>query len=257
MGNVVQAGIGQAPARQAALGAGIPQTVPSTTVNKVCGSGFKSVMLASSQILAGDARVHRRRRHGVDVERAVPRARSAHRAAARRAPHRGREYRRRSRGRVQRRSHGLGGENAAECCAVTREEQDGFAVRSYEKALAAQRERGVPRRDRDRRRSRTERRGHDGREGRDAARDEPRGDGEARAGVQAGRHDHRGERSKLNDGAAAVVVAAADRARELRAHAGWRASSGRRQAAREPVHDPARAQRRDRAVLERKGWTMD
>ena len=48
MGNVVQAGVGQAPARQAALGAGLPQSVPCTTVNKVCGSGLKSVMLASS-----------------------------------------------------------------------------------------------------------------------------------------------------------------------------------------------------------------
>ena len=52
MGNVVQAGVGQAPARQAALGAGLPQSVPCTTVNKVCGSGLKSVMLASSQIRA-------------------------------------------------------------------------------------------------------------------------------------------------------------------------------------------------------------
>src|SRR6266540_2796216 len=55
MGNVVQAGVGQAPARQAALGAGLPQSVPCTTVNKVCGSGLKSVMLASSQIRAGEA----------------------------------------------------------------------------------------------------------------------------------------------------------------------------------------------------------
>src|SRR5881628_3771002 len=56
LGNVVQAGVGQAPARQAALGAGLPASVPCTTVNKVCGSGLKSVMLASSQILAGEAR---------------------------------------------------------------------------------------------------------------------------------------------------------------------------------------------------------
>ena len=57
MGNVVQAGVGQAPARQAALGAGIPNSVPCTTVNKVCGSGLKAVMLASSQIKAGEARL--------------------------------------------------------------------------------------------------------------------------------------------------------------------------------------------------------
>ena len=48
MGNVIQAGVGQAPARQASIFAGIPNTVPCTTVNKVCGSGLKSVMLAAS-----------------------------------------------------------------------------------------------------------------------------------------------------------------------------------------------------------------
>ncbi|MCH7784816.1 MAG: acetyl-CoA C-acyltransferase [Bacteroidetes bacterium] len=55
MGNVVQAGVGQAPARQAALGAGIPDTVPCTTVNKVCASGMKAVMCAAQTILLGDA----------------------------------------------------------------------------------------------------------------------------------------------------------------------------------------------------------
>lgn len=54
MGNVLQAGEGQAPARQAAIYAGIEQTVPCTTVNKVCASGMKSVMLATQSILAGD-----------------------------------------------------------------------------------------------------------------------------------------------------------------------------------------------------------
>src|SRR5437660_1106258 len=57
MGNVVQAGVGQAPARQAALAAGIPNSVPCTTINKVCGSGLKSVMLAATQIAAGEARL--------------------------------------------------------------------------------------------------------------------------------------------------------------------------------------------------------
>ncbi|MCT8340199.1 acetyl-CoA C-acyltransferase [Flavobacteriaceae bacterium TK19130] len=54
MGNVVQAGVGQAPARQAALGAGIPDTVPCTTVNKVCASGMKAVMQAAQSIALGD-----------------------------------------------------------------------------------------------------------------------------------------------------------------------------------------------------------
>ncbi len=54
MGCVLPAGLGQAPARQAALGAGIPTGVPATTVNKMCGSGMKAIMLACDQIRAGD-----------------------------------------------------------------------------------------------------------------------------------------------------------------------------------------------------------
>lgn len=54
MGNVLQAGVGQAPARQAALGAGLSNEVPCTTVNKVCASGMKSIMLGAQTILAGD-----------------------------------------------------------------------------------------------------------------------------------------------------------------------------------------------------------
>ncbi|MCY2687221.1 acetyl-CoA C-acyltransferase [Salinimicrobium sp. TH3] len=57
MGNVVQAGVGQAPARQAALGAGIPTSVPCTTVNKVCASGMKAVMQAAQAIANGDANI--------------------------------------------------------------------------------------------------------------------------------------------------------------------------------------------------------
>lgn len=57
MGNVLQAGVGQAPARQAAIGAGIPSSVSATTVNKVCGSGLKTVMMAAQAIRAGDARL--------------------------------------------------------------------------------------------------------------------------------------------------------------------------------------------------------
>ena len=57
MGNVVQAGVGQAPARQAAIGAGIPDSVPCTTVNKVCASGMKAVMQAAQAVALGDAEV--------------------------------------------------------------------------------------------------------------------------------------------------------------------------------------------------------
>ncbi len=55
MGNVIGAGVGQAPARQAALKGGLPTTIPAVTVNKVCGSGLKAVMLASQAIRCGDA----------------------------------------------------------------------------------------------------------------------------------------------------------------------------------------------------------
>ncbi len=57
MGNVVQAGVGQAPARQAARLAGLPDTVPCTTINKVCASGMKAVMQAAQAITVGDAEI--------------------------------------------------------------------------------------------------------------------------------------------------------------------------------------------------------
>ncbi|MCD8406556.1 acetyl-CoA C-acyltransferase [Tenacibaculum dicentrarchi] len=57
MGNVVSAGTGQAPARQAAIFAGIPNTVPCTTINKVCSSGMKAIMLAAQTIALGDAQI--------------------------------------------------------------------------------------------------------------------------------------------------------------------------------------------------------
>ncbi|NBT58641.1 thiolase family protein, partial [bacterium] len=57
MGNVLSAGVGQAPARQAAIFAGLPNTVRCTTVNRVCGSGLKTVMLGSQMIQTGDAQV--------------------------------------------------------------------------------------------------------------------------------------------------------------------------------------------------------
>ncbi|MDH3207252.1 MAG: acetyl-CoA C-acyltransferase [Gemmatimonadota bacterium] len=57
MGHVVSAGAGQAPARQAAMNGGVPPTIPALTINKVCGSGLKAVMLAAQAIRAGDARL--------------------------------------------------------------------------------------------------------------------------------------------------------------------------------------------------------
>jgi acetyl-CoA C-acetyltransferase len=57
MGNVVQGGVGQAPARQAGIAAGLPSSVSALTINKVCGSGLQAVMLAAQSIRAGDSRV--------------------------------------------------------------------------------------------------------------------------------------------------------------------------------------------------------
>ena len=82
MGCVLSAGLGQAPARQAALGAGIPTSTPATTVNKMCGSAMRAVMLAADQILAGSARSHRGRRPRVDDQRALSAAQGPGRAIA-------------------------------------------------------------------------------------------------------------------------------------------------------------------------------
>ena len=57
MGQVLQAGAGQAPARQASIGAGLPETIGATTINKVCGSGLKTVMLGAAMIRSGEAQV--------------------------------------------------------------------------------------------------------------------------------------------------------------------------------------------------------
>ncbi|GLQ38248.1 acetyl-CoA acetyltransferase [Rhizobium albus] len=57
MGNVLSAGVGQAPARQAAIGAGLPESTPATTISKVCGSGMKSVMLGHDLVVAGSANI--------------------------------------------------------------------------------------------------------------------------------------------------------------------------------------------------------
>ncbi|HUI59039.1 MAG TPA: beta-ketoacyl synthase N-terminal-like domain-containing protein, partial [Steroidobacteraceae bacterium] len=57
MGCVLPAGLGQAPARQAALGAGMPASTPATTINKMCGSGLKAVMMGADQIRAGEAEI--------------------------------------------------------------------------------------------------------------------------------------------------------------------------------------------------------
>ena len=256
MGNVVQAGVGQAPARQAALGAGLPQSVPCTTVNKVCGSGLKSVMLASSQILAGEARCIVA--GGMESMSNAPYLVRGLRTGLALGEH-SIEDANLVDGLVDAYGGGhmgLGGEKAAECCALTREDQDRFALHSYEKALRAQRDGAfdaeivtvdVP-----------------GRKGAvtTVAKDEsPRETSlEALAKLapafKPGGTITAGNASKLNDGAAALVVASADRARELRAAPIARVIA-QAQYAREPelfLLAPSGAIAR---VLERAGWTVD
>jgi acetyl-CoA C-acetyltransferase len=219
MGNVIQAGVGQAPARQAALGAGIPNSVPCTTVNKVCGSGLKAVMLASTQIIAGEARLLVA--GGMESMSNAPYLMRGIRTGLPLGEHH-LEDANLTDGLVDAYGHGhmgLGGELAAERCGLSREDQDRFALSSYQKALAAQKSGAfdaelvkveVP-----------------GRKGTITIveRDEtPRETSyEALAKLlptfKSGGTVTAGNASKLNDGAAAVVVASADRARELGATA--------------------------------------
>jgi acetyl-CoA C-acetyltransferase len=215
MGNVVQAGVGQAPARQAALAAGIPNSVPCTTVNKVCGSGLKSVMLAATQIAAGEARVVVA--GGMESMSNAPYLVRGLRAGLPLGEHK-LEDANLIDGLMDAYGHGhmgLGGEIVAEQCGLSRADQDRFALGSYEKALRAQRDGAfdaeivpveVP-----------------GRKGAVTvvSRDEtPRETSlESLAKLQPafkpGGTITAGNASKLNDGGAAVIVASEARAREL------------------------------------------
>ncbi|MDR7521036.1 MAG: acetyl-CoA C-acyltransferase [Armatimonadota bacterium] len=137
MGNVLGAGLGQAPARQAALAAGLPDTVPATTVNKMCGSGLKAVMLGAQAIQTGDAEVVVA--GGMENMSAAPflldRARSGYRLGDGTVV----DVILRD-GLVDPWGHGHMG-NCAELLArtfkITRQEQDAFARESYRRALAA------------------------------------------------------------------------------------------------------------------------
>ena len=136
MGNVLQAGVGQAPARQAALGAGLGQNVPCTTVNKVCASGMKSIMLGAQSILAGD-------NHVVVVGGMESMSQTPHYMSGRN----GTKF-----GNITM-LDGITKDglldvylnvpmgNCAELCAkeynITREDQDAFAIESYRRAAAA------------------------------------------------------------------------------------------------------------------------
>jgi acetyl-CoA C-acetyltransferase len=136
MGNVLQAGVGQAPARQAALGAGLGQNVPCTTVNKVCASGMKSIMLGAQSILAGD-------NHVVVVGGMESMSQTPHYMSGRNGTKFGNITMLdgiTKDGLLDVYSNVPMG-NCAELCAkeynITREDQDAFAIESYRRAAAA------------------------------------------------------------------------------------------------------------------------
>jgi len=137
LGNVLQAGLGQNPARQAARAAGVPDEVPSFTVNKVCGSGLKSVMLAAQAIRAGDADVivaggmESMTRAPYLLPQARDGQRLGHGQLLDAMVHDGLWD-------VYNDFHmGITGELVAEKYDVTRAAQDEFAARSHQKAAAA------------------------------------------------------------------------------------------------------------------------
>ena len=217
MGNVIQAGVGQAPARQAALGAGLPNSVPCTTVNKVCGSGLKAVMLATTQIIAGEARLVVA--GGMESMSNAPYLMRGSRTGLPLGEHH-LDDANLTDGLVDAYGHGhmgLGAELAAQTCGLSREDQDRFALSSYQKALAAQKSGAfdaelvkveVP-----------------GRKGaitlveRDETPRETSLESLAalKPAFKTGGTVTAGNASKLNDGAAAVIVSSADRATELKA----------------------------------------
>jgi acetyl-CoA C-acetyltransferase len=216
MGNVVSAGLGQAPARQAALGGGLPDSVAALTINKVCGSGLKAVMLAAQGIATGD----------IDV------AVAGGMESMSNTPYilpRIREGLRMGNGELRDlmihdglwcamdNCHmGMAGETVAQSYGVTREEQDAYAAESHRRAAAAteaglfrnemlpvtiQQKKGAPV---------------------VVDRDEPvRGDTTAEAlaklkpAFKADGTVTAGNAPGVNDGAAALVVMAAERAQAL------------------------------------------
>lgn len=139
IGSVLQAGLGQAPARQASLAAGVPASVPTTTINKVCGSGMKSIHLGTDLIRAGGATVVLA--GGMESMSNAPylltRARSGYRMGHQEVldhmfydglqnPYDGQMM-------------GVFGEATAKHYGFSRAEQDGFAIESVQRALAAAR----------------------------------------------------------------------------------------------------------------------
>jgi acetyl-CoA C-acetyltransferase len=141
MGNVLQAGVGQNPARQAALRGGIPETVPATTINKVCGSGLKAVALAAQAIRAGDAETIVA--GGMESMSLAPHLLPAMRAGRRMGDAEAIDSMiRDGLWCAHCDTHmGVTAENVAAEDGVTREDQDAFALRSQQRAAEALRSR--------------------------------------------------------------------------------------------------------------------
>jgi len=256
MGNVVQAGVGQAPARQASLAAGIPNSVPCTTVNKVCGSGLKAVMLAATQISAGEGRVIVA--GGMESMSNAPYLARGLRAGLALGEHK-LEDANLTDGLMDAYGHGhmgLGGELVAEQCGLSRGDQDRFALASYQKALRAQGEGAfdaeivpveVP-----------------GRKGvvtmvnRDETPRETTLESLAKLqpAFKPGGTITAGNASKLNDGGAAVIVASEERARELGTKPTARIVA-QGQFAHEPELFLAAPKGAIERCLEKAGWKLD
>lgn len=138
MGNVLTGGVGQAPARQAAIYAGVPESVPCMTINKVCGSGLKSVMLADQAIRCGDAEivVAGGQESMSNTPYALPKARGGYKMGNGELVdlmvHDGLWD-------VYNNFHmGVAAELCASECNITRDGQDNYTVLSYKRALEAQ-----------------------------------------------------------------------------------------------------------------------
>jgi len=138
MGNVLTAGLGQNPARQAVIKAGLPDSIPATSINKVCGSGLKAVMFAANAITAGDSEVvvAGGQENMSAAPYLLPGARDGYRMGDSKVADSMiidglwdayNQY-----------HMGITAENVAKRCGISREDQDRFAVASQNKAEAAQ-----------------------------------------------------------------------------------------------------------------------
>jgi acetyl-CoA C-acetyltransferase len=137
MGNVLSAGLGQAPARQASIGAGIPNTSPATTVSKVCGSGMKAVMIASDELALGraDIIVAGGMESMTNSPYLLPKARGGYRMGH--GEIKDHMFLDGLEDAYEHRSMGTFGEDAAQHYQFTRDDQDAYAIESLKRAQRA------------------------------------------------------------------------------------------------------------------------